>query len=70
MNTKISSWFYQFSFFEFIGLLSFGTIISNYFLDKTLINIGVFLTYCLIGFCLSIIKFYLNYKKFTYEERN
>jgi len=68
MNIKISSWIYEFSFFEFIGLISFGVIISNYFLDKPLINFGVFLGYCLIGLFLSILKFYMNYKKFRCEQ--
>ena len=69
MNKKINSWISQFSFFEFIGLLTFGVIISNYFLDKPLINIGVFLGYCLIGLFLSILKFYFNYKRFSKEQR-
>jgi uncharacterized membrane protein YcaP (DUF421 family) len=62
MNTKINSWIYQFSFFEFIGLITFGVIISNYFLDKPLINIGVFFVCCLIGLGGSLLKFYMNYK--------
>lgn len=61
---KLSAWISKFSFFEYIGLLTFGTIISNYFLDKPLINIGIFFGYCLVGSVLSISKLYLNYKKF------
>ena len=68
MNKKFNSWISQFSFFEFIGFLTFGVIISNYFLDKPLINTGVFSGYCLIGLFLSILKFYLNYKKFSKEQ--
>lgn len=64
-NSQIS----QFSFFEYIGLLTFGTVLANYFLDKPLINIGVFSVYCLIGLFLSIIKFYMNYKKFRHQKR-
>ena len=64
-NSQIS----QFSFFEFIGVLTCGTVLSNYFLDKPLINIGVFSIYCLIGLSLSILKFYINYKKFRQEKR-
>lgn len=58
----MNSWIYHFSFFEFIGLITFGVIISNYFLDKPLINIGVFFVCCLIGLGGSLLKFYMNYK--------
>ena len=61
---KLSAWISKFSFFEYIGLLTFGTIISNCFLDKPLINIEIFFGYCLVGSVLSISKLYLNYKKF------
>ncbi|ENW85942.1 hypothetical protein F905_03004 [Acinetobacter sp. CIP 53.82] len=64
-NSQIS----PFSFFEYIGLLTCGTVLANYFLDKPLINIGVFSIYCLIGFFLSILKFYINYKKFKPQKR-
>ena len=64
-NSQIS----QFSFFEYIGLLTFGTVLANYFLDKPLINIGVFSIYCLIGLFLSILKFYMNYKKSRHQKR-
>ena len=66
---KLSAWISKFSFFEYIGLLTFGTIISNYFLDKPLINIGIFFGYCLVGSVLSISKLYLNYKKFRPQKR-
>lgn len=64
-NSQIS----QFSFFEYIGLLTFGTVLANYFLDKPLINIGVFSVYCSIGLFLSILKVYMNYKKFRPHTR-
>ena len=54
-NSQIS----QFSFFEFIGVLTCGTVLSNYFLDKPLINIGIFFGYCLVGSVLSISKLLL-----------
>ena len=60
---KLNDWINKFSFFEYIGLLTFGTIISNYFLNKPLINIGIFFGYCLLGSILSMSKLYLNYKK-------
>ena len=69
MNKKISYRISEFSFFEYIGILTCGTVLSNYFLDKPLINIGVFSIYCLIGLSLSILKFYINYKKFRQEKR-
>lgn len=59
MNIKISSWIEGFSFFKFIGLITFGVIISNYFLDKPLINIRRFLTYCLIGLFSLLYSFIL-----------
>jgi len=62
---NLSIWISKFSFFEYIGLLTFGTIISNYFLDKPLINISAFFIYCAIGLVLSTLKLYLNFKKFT-----
>lgn len=52
----------QFSFFEFIGILTFGTIVSNYFLDRPLINITVFIMYCVFAGALSSLNFYLRYK--------
>lgn len=60
-NSQIS----QFSFFEFIGVLTCGTVLSNYFLDKPLINISVHdkfhRTLILSGFCfLKIAKISLN----------
>ena len=64
MQKKISSQISEFSFFEYIGLLTSGTILSNYCLDKPLIKIGVFFVYCLIGFLLLILKFYINYKNY------
>ena len=69
MNKKISYRISQFSFFEYIGVLTCGTVLGNYFLDKPLINIWVFSTYCLIGLSLSTLKFYINYKKFRQEKR-
>ena len=64
MNKKISYRISEFSFFEYIGILTCGTVLANYFLDKPLINIGIFFGYCLVGSVLSISKLYLNYKKF------
>ncbi len=64
-NSQIS----QFSFFEFIGVLTCGTVLSNYFLDKPLINIGIFSVYCSIGLVLLILKVYINYKKFRPHTR-
>ncbi|ENX19493.1 hypothetical protein F892_03661 [Acinetobacter vivianii] len=52
----------QFSFFEFIGILTFGTIVSNYFLDRPLINITIFMIYCVFAGALSSLNFYLRYK--------
>lgn len=69
MNKKISYRISEFSFFEYMGILTCGTVLANYFLDKPLINIGVFSIYCLIGLSLSILKFYINYKKFRQEKR-
>lgn len=69
MGQKISAWISQFSFFEYIGILTFGTVIANYYLNKPLINIGVFFVYCLIGSTLSMFKLYLNYKKFMVNQR-
>ena len=64
-NSQIS----QFSFFEFIGVLTCGTVLANYFLDKPLMNIGVFTVYCSIGLFLSMLKVYINYKKFSPQKR-
>lgn len=61
---KLSTWISTFSFFEFTGAVTFGIIISNYFLDKPLINIRIFFACCLIGSILSMFKLCLNYKKF------
>ncbi len=61
---KLKSWINQFSFFEYIGLLTFVTIISNYFLDQPLIKIGVFFGYCVVGFMITVLKLSFNYKKF------
>lgn len=52
----------QFSLFEFIGILTFGTIVSNYFLDRPLINITIFMIYCVFAGALSSLNFYLRYK--------
>lgn len=60
MQKKISSQISDFSFFEYIGVLTFGTVIANYFLDKPLINLGVFFIYCLIGLFFFILKLYIN----------
>ena len=64
VQKKISSHISEFSFFEYIGVLTFGTVIANYYLNKPLMNIGVFFVYCLIGLCFFILKFYINYKKY------
>ena len=69
MNKKISYQISEFSFFRYIGALTCGTVLANYYLNKPLINIGVFSVYCLIGLFLSVLKFYMNYKKFRHEER-
>lgn len=69
MNTKIIL-FLSILLFRIYWPIKFFNNHLQFFLGKTLINIGIFLTYCLIGSFLSIIKFYLNYKKFTLEERN
>ena len=50
-------------------MLTCGTVLANYFLDKPLINIGVFSIYCLIGLSLSILRFYINYQKFRHGKR-
>ncbi|ENU93318.1 hypothetical protein F971_01366 [Acinetobacter vivianii] len=52
----------QFSLFESIGILTFGTIVSNYFLDRPLINITIFMIYCVFAGALSSLNFYLRYK--------
>ena len=64
-NSQIS----QFSFFEFIGVLTCGTVLANYFLDKPLMDIGVFSIYCSIGLLFLILKIYMNYKKFSPQKR-
>lgn len=64
MMNKLKSWINQFSFFEYIGLLTFVTIISNYFLDQPLIKISVFFGYCVVGFMITVLKLSFNYKKF------
>mgnify|MGYP003589616229 CR=1 FL=1 len=69
MNKKISSWIYQFSFFEHMGLVTFGTIITNYYLNKPLISIGFYLGCCGVFLTLSILKLYLNYTKFSQKQR-
>ena len=69
MNKKISYRISEFSFFEYIGILTCGTVLANYFLDKPLIKIGVFSVYCSIGLFLSILKVYMSYKKFRQEKR-
>ncbi len=38
----------QFSFFEFLGILTSATILGNYLLDQPLINITVFILYCFL----------------------
>jgi len=65
LNSKIK----DFSFFEFIGVITFAVVISNYFLNKPLITFGVFIGYCLIGLFISILKFYLKYKQFLCEQK-
>lgn len=50
------------SFFEFLGMLTFATIFSNYFLDRPLINITIFMIYCVFAGALSSLNFYLRYK--------
>lgn len=52
----------QFSLFESIGILTFGTIVSNYFLDRPLINITIFMIYYVFAGALSSLNFYLRYK--------
>lgn len=52
----------QFSLFGSIGILTFGTIVSNYFLDRPLINITIFMIYCIFAGVLSSLNFYLRYK--------
>lgn len=64
MQKQFSSQISEFSFFEFTGAVTFWIIISNYFLDKPLINIRIFFACCLIGSILSMFKLCLNYKKF------
>lgn len=53
----------QFSFFEFLGILTFATIFSNYFLDRPLINMTVFMLYCIFSAGLSSLNFYRRYKR-------
>ena len=69
MQKLFNSQITQFSFFEFIGVLTCGTFLCNYFLDKPLVDMGVFFVYCLIGLFLSILKFYIKYQKFRHENR-
>ncbi len=62
MQKQISSRISEFSFFEYIGVLTCGTVIANYYLNKPLINIVAFSIYCLIGLFFLTLKFYINYK--------
>ncbi len=52
----------QFSFFEFLGILTSATILGNYLLDQPLINITVFILYCFFAAGLASLNFYLSYK--------
>ena len=63
VQKKISSSISEFSFFEYIGALTCGTVILNYYLNKPLMNIGVFSIYYLFGLFFLILKFYTNYKR-------
>jgi uncharacterized membrane protein YcaP (DUF421 family) len=53
----------QLSFFEFLGMLTFVTIFSNYFLDRPLINMTTFILYCLFAGILSSLNLYICYKR-------
>ncbi|ENX60601.1 hypothetical protein F902_01149 [Acinetobacter higginsii] len=55
----------QLSFFEFLGILTFATIFSNYFLDRSLINMTVFILYCIFAGILSSLNLYIRYKRNT-----
>ncbi len=52
----------QFSFFEFLGTLTSATILSNYLLERPLINITVFILYCFFAAGLASLNIYLRYK--------
>lgn len=52
----------QFSFFEFLGLITFATVISNYFLDRPLMNITSFIIYCGFSAFVAGLNFFNKYK--------
>jgi hypothetical protein len=50
------------SFFEFLGMLTCATIFSNYFLDRPLINMTIFILYFIFAAGLASLNFYSRYK--------
>lgn len=56
--------FPQFSFFEFFGVITFGTVISNYFLDRPLMNMTAFIIYCGFSAFIAGLNFFIRYKTF------
>ena len=51
----------QFSFFEFLGVIMFGTVISNYFLDRPLMNMTSFIIYCGFSGVIAGLNFFSRY---------
>ena len=53
----------KFSFFEIFGCLTFGTVISNYLLDKPLMNMSAFIIYSIVSAIISGLGLYTTFKK-------
>ena len=51
------------TFFEYLGLFTFGTVIGNYLLDLPLLNIVVFILYCFLSALLSGANIFLNLRE-------
>ena len=51
------------SFFEWLGILTSGTIVANYFiLDKPIMTILAFSINCAFAICFASFSFYRKYK--------
>lgn len=53
----------KFSFFEIFGCLTLGTTISNYLLDKPLMNTSALIIYFIVSAIISGLGLYSNFKK-------
>jgi hypothetical protein len=65
MKAQLLHWLDQFGFFEFIGYITCGLMLSNYYLGQPFLGIGTFISYLLIGLSLLMMKYILRYRKFA-----